>query len=36
MVRRKALSPELGEMPFYGLGRNSARTQGVRSWTRGG
>jgi hypothetical protein len=25
----KALSPELGKMPLYGLGRNSARTQSV-------
>ena len=35
-VRRKAFSPELGEMPFYGLGRNTARIQGVRPWDRGG
>ena len=30
-VRIKALSPELGEMPFHGLGRDSVWTQGVRS-----
>jgi hypothetical protein len=36
MMRRKALSPELGEMSFYGSGRNSAMTQGVHTWDRGG
>ena len=36
VVRRKALSPKLGEMPFYGSKRNSARTQSIRSWDRGG
>jgi hypothetical protein len=35
-VRRKAISLELREMLFYGLGRYSARTQGVRPWDRGG
>ena len=36
MVRRKALSLELGKIPFYGPRRNSARTEGVRPWDRGG
>jgi hypothetical protein len=36
IVRRKTLSLELGEMPFYGSGRNSAKAQSVCSWDRGG
>ena len=36
MVQRKALSPKLGELSFYGTGRNSARTQDVCPWDKGG
>jgi hypothetical protein len=36
MVWRKALSPGLGKMPLCGSGRNSARTQGVRTGDRSG